>query len=464
MKIEKVDAFEPIFGVNSFELDCKVRNMQSFSEVHAQPPQIMIEAWKFWHMMPPTDELSSDAATFPAARQSHSSPRYATTQSQSIDLRLIQAIGISFEPPSASSTQNKTAWGPAVQWIPLIRLLSIIEQHGIPFLGTRGQPFDPRELVWTSALGKGGEAVATLVTSLDTPAVHKRFTELSSMPNQLPSSAAGQSYFNAGSTSIYQELAVLAHASLNNVESIIRLLAIDKNYSYNYFSIIIELAELRTLREYLANHKHIDEVTARQFCHEVTSALEYLHSEEILHNDVKMENILITRNGAKLSDFGHAIFNFKHQSRKQLIREHRLIGTKRWAAPELYDSGHVEKTDQLFATSDIYSLGFVIACVVAGRDIFAEFNDPRFWDDLKCNDEIISRLPETISADSAWASQILKNTLRLKASDRFDSASKILVSLTDIGYYSLEYYGLTSRIDSVNYLSSGRQNLPSSSF
>ena len=106
----------------------------------------------------------------------------------------------------------------------------------------------------------------------------------------------------------------------------------------------------------------------------------------------------------------------------------------------------------------------MIACVVAGRDIFAEFNDPRLWDDLKCNDEIISRLPETISANSAWASQILKNTLRLKPSDRFNSTSKILVSLTDIEYYSLEHHGLTSRIDSVNYLSSGRQNLPSSSF
>lgn len=388
--------------------------------------------------MPPTDELHFDATAFPAARYNHSSPRYPTKQSQRLDLHRIEAIGIPFEPSSAFSILSKTTWGRGVQWIPLIRLLSIIEQHDIPFLGTRRQPFDPRELVWTSALGKGGEAVAKLVTSLDTPAVHKRFTKLSSMPN-LPPSAASQSYFDPGSHSIYQELAVLAHASLNNVESIIRLIAIDRNYSYNYFSIVIELAELRTLREYLAKYKGIDEAKSRQFCCEVTSAIEYLHSEEVLHNDIKMENILITRSGAKLSDFGHAIFSFKQQTRKHLKRESRLIGTTRWTAPEFYDLDCVETTDTLSATSDIYSLGFVIACIAAGSDIFAEFDD-LLLNEWKCNDKIICMLPETIMADSAWASRILGKSLRLNPSERFVSASQVLVSMTDIRYFSLEHH------------------------
>ena len=371
--------------------------------------------------------LRSNSTDLPAAGYDGHSRGYSTRRSERLVRRTMEALGIAFEASTAVVAQDTTAWGPGVQWIPLISLLLVIEQHGIRFWGTRRQPFDPRELVWTSALGKGGEGVAKLVTSLNTVGVQKRFTNIWSTADSRPSAAA-ESYFNVGSRSIYQELAILAHASLNNVESIIKLIAIDKNYSFKYFSIIIELAEFGTLRQYLAKHRGISEAKSRQFCREITSALEYLHSMEVLHNDIKMENILITRTGAKLSDFGHAIFNFRQQSRRRLEIEGRLIGTGRWTAPEFHDPNLVQENDTLSPTSDIYSLGFVIACLAAGCEVFIELDDHDL-NERKCRDKIISNLPETIMVDSAWASGILRKSLRLNPLERFVSASQLLMSL-----------------------------------
>ena len=336
-------------------------------------------------------------------------------------LKYIESTGLPQISNSESIAQDpKRKWGPGVQWIPLIRLLSIIEQRGILFWGTPRQPFDPRELVWTGAIGKGAEAVAKLITTLDMKGVNKKW--LSGVPKY----TSNLSYFSAHPRAIYQELAVLAHSSLSSINTIIKLIAVDKNYSINYFSIVIEYAEFHTLREYLEQSERIEERLAKQFCSEVTAALEYLHSEEILHNDVKMENILITRDGAKLSDFGHAIFNFKTQTKQRLKAEKRLVGTVRWTAPELHDPNCLEKPHPLMsATSDIYSLGFVIAFLAAGSDFFLKV-DSRILNDWKCNNRIIDQLRQNIIADSAWASRILKKTLCLQPSERFQSASEIL--------------------------------------
>jgi serine/threonine protein kinase len=48
---------------------------------------------------------------------------------------------------------------------------------------------------------------------------------------------------------------------------------------------------------------------------QIGSAVAFLHNHEILHNDLKFDNILITGDEAdpiaKLADFGHATFSYK---------------------------------------------------------------------------------------------------------------------------------------------------------
>jgi serine/threonine protein kinase len=293
----------------------------------------------------------------------------------------------------------------------------VLEHQKIPFVGSHRQPFDRRELVWTSAIGKGGQAVAKVITVLGKNAVYKQFKGHNT-------SAAGQSYFGPNPRAIFQELAILAHASLNNVATITKLLAIDKNYTVNYFSVLIELAEGRSLKEYLMS-RSIHETEAKTICSQVLHALGYLHSEEILHNDIKTENILISREGAKLADFGHAIVNFKSQTRQHLRRENRLIGTLRWTAPEFWDFDIVDYPDVIAVVSDLYSFGFVVAALAKGIDVFSELYDEDL-NEWKCNDMIFRKLE---CPKSHWAYPILQQTLRLQPSARFQSVNEILISL-----------------------------------
>lgn len=334
--------------------------------------------------------------------------------------------------PSSSIPTVSERRSPGVQWIPLIRLLAIAENLNIPFVGTRSQPFEPRELVWRNAIGRGSEAIAKPFTIFNTSAVFKRFAVLVD-PSDNVSKGMSQTYVHLDPRSTYQELVVLFHAALNNVPYIIRILAVDKNYSFNYFSTMIELADLGTMGDFLTAHPDTPQAQLRIFCAQVAAALDYLHSQEILHNDVKLGNILVTQNGAKLADFGHAIFNFRMQKRKKLHREDRLIGTLKWAAPEQFDLNGEEVPTFLSATSDIYSLGFVVAILASGSDFFIKYDDNSL-NECKCNNLILSILPEDIMEDSTWSSKFLRRSLQLVPSKRMDSVSEALSLLSDVGY------------------------------
>ena len=79
----------------------------------------------------------------------------------------------------------------------------------------------------------------------------------------------------------------------------------------------------------------------------VCNGVAYIHQHEIVHGDMKPENILISPKGAvKIADFGLS----KANSLFQLSRE-KLRGTKRYMAPEQLTRKKVD------ARTDIYSIG-----------------------------------------------------------------------------------------------------------
>ena len=112
--------------------------------------------------------------------------------------------------------------------------------------------------------------------------------------------------------------------------------------------LVMEYIEGRTLGEYLKERPSRKERN-RVFA-ELLSAVEYLHKRGIVHNDIKPENIIITRadNTLKLLDFGLADNDAQYALRT-------LGCTPQYASPELLNQSGV--TD---ARSDIYSIGVVM--------------------------------------------------------------------------------------------------------
>jgi serine/threonine protein kinase len=120
----------------------------------------------------------------------------------------------------------------------------------------------------------------------------------------------------------------------------------------------MEYAEQRSLNRWIEkneNNPHDWQLNYR-FIDQITKGLVYLHSENIIHRDLKSHNILITKdNVAKIADFGLA----KIIDDSLASSGRKTKGSIRWMAPE------VLKTGKHSFKSDTYSLGMIMWEIVA---------------------------------------------------------------------------------------------------
>jgi serine/threonine protein kinase len=72
-----------------------------------------------------------------------------------------------------------------------------------------------------------------------------------------------------------------------------------------HYLIIMELCQGGDLLKYIRRRKNLDENTAKYFFKQLIVGLDYIHSQNVVHCDIKVENILIDNEGTiKISDFG----------------------------------------------------------------------------------------------------------------------------------------------------------------
>ncbi|KAF4621931.1 hypothetical protein G7Y89_g14414 [Cudoniella acicularis] len=157
-----------------------------------------------------------------------------------------------------------------------------------------------------------------------------------------------------------QELKVLLHPQLRTCENIINLFGLDFQEDYDDHKIawpvlIMEYAEFSTLNT-LQEDIRFDVELERTLLLDVARGIQALHQCNIIHGDVKSENVLICRHRqrkyvARISDFGLSVIN-----PDPTRTDHKLPGgTFLWSAPEFEDSLSVAGLRQ----TDVYSFGLL---------------------------------------------------------------------------------------------------------
>ncbi|XP_068097036.1 serine/threonine-protein kinase SIK2 [Hyperolius riggenbachi] len=124
----------------------------------------------------------------------------------------------------------------------------------------------------------------------------------------------------------------------------------------NMLYLVTEYAKNGEIFDYLANHGRLDETEARRKFWQILSAVEYCHSRNIVHRDLKAENLLLdTHKNIKIADFGFGNF---YKSGEPLAT---WCGSPPYAAPEVFE-GQQYEGPQL----DIWSMGVVLYVLVCG--------------------------------------------------------------------------------------------------
>lgn len=168
----------------------------------------------------------------------------------------------------------------------------------------------------------------------------------------------------------------------------------------------------------------------------ILRALDYCHTEGIIHRDVRPDNILITRNfKVRLTNLGRA----KVEDMTQLTAQGVFVGTPGYAAPEgiLHGKEYSRDFSELVTATDhrfdLYSLGCVAYEMLTGNPPFVSNKKSLEEKDLEILNKHLTEQPVSmleIRKDIPEAINLLvMRLLAKKPENRFPSAREVLTTL-----------------------------------
>ncbi|RAH48214.1 putative serine/threonine protein kinase Kin1 [Aspergillus brunneoviolaceus CBS 621.78] len=142
--------------------------------------------------------------------------------------------------------------------------------------------------------------------------------------------------------------------------------------NYHWY-MLFELVNGGQMLDYIISHGKLKEKQARKFARQIASALDYCHRNSIVHRDLKIENILISKTGdIKIIDFGLSnLFSPRSQLKT-------FCGSLYFAAPELLQARQYTGPEV-----DVWSFGIVLYVLVCGKVPFDDQSMPKLHAKIK---------------------------------------------------------------------------------
>lgn len=125
---------------------------------------------------------------------------------------------------------------------------------------------------------------------------------------------------------------------------------------------VMEYLDGGSLQSFIKKNKKIDEETSIKFACQIADALGYMHDRHFCHLDVKPNNVMLSSDHSKVSliDFG---LSKRYTEDGQQTSSTPIALSEGYAPMEQYEGG----MDEFSPTSDIYSLGATLFCMVTGQ-------------------------------------------------------------------------------------------------
>jgi serine/threonine protein phosphatase PrpC len=189
-----------------------------------------------------------------------------------------------------------------------------------------------------------------------------------------------------------------------------------------FLYLISEFLEGSTLRQWMRDHPEPELDEVRLIVEQIGKGLQAFHRLEMLHQDLKPENIIINHSGTvKLIDFGSTKVAGIAEISTPL--EHtNLLGTKNYTAPEY--ANDQPGTNR----SDIYSLGVITYQMLSGKLPYGDM--PANWKTTDFKDKLVyTPLTDYNASIPKWISATLRKAVHPDPVKRYEELSEFMYDL-----------------------------------
>ncbi|MGZ8185981.1 MAG: protein kinase domain-containing protein [Methylobacter sp.] len=208
-----------------------------------------------------------------------------------------------------------------------------------------------------------------------------------------------------------------------NHENVLKIIGTDREKSCIYY--VTEYLEGQTLRQWMNTHPKPDIKIVRSIIEACAKGLRALHRMEMLHQDLKPENIMFDKNGTvKIIDFGSVkIAGIAEIAPLDFGSENNVLGTLNYTAPEYHlgQRGTVK--------SDLFSLAVITYEMINGA---LPFNQDMPEKPDQMNIAKLYYVPSFYhnAMVPAWIDGALRKATSINPQFRYDDLSEFLYDLS----------------------------------